>query len=91
MKGIFKLYIFKLIILSLTMIFISFGVIAEYNKKFSKTECELIFNTVKLWIKEKEGFADCRIIEDSICSKNFRLVVSEININRNLYETFCKD
>lgn len=91
MQGIFKLYIFKLIILSLTIIFINFSAIAEYNKKFSKTECALIFNSVKHWIKAKGEFADCRKIEDSICSKNFRLVVSEININRNLYETFCKD
>ena len=31
MKGIFKLYIFKLVILSLTMIFLGFGVKAEVN------------------------------------------------------------
>ena len=29
MKGIFKLYIFKIVILSLTMIFISFGAFSE--------------------------------------------------------------
>ena len=82
----------KLLITTLTLIFLSFGVNAEYNKKFSKLKCSMIFNSVNFWIKQKEDFTDCRKIEvDNICSKNFHLVVGEINFNTNLYETFCKE
>jgi hypothetical protein len=81
----------KLLITTLTMIFINFGASAEYNKKFTELKCQWIFNNVNEWLRAKSEFSDCPKVEDSICSRNFRLVVNEINLNRNLYETFCKD
>lgn len=45
MKSIFKLYIFKLVVLSITMSFISFGANANKNKRL-KDDCEALHDQI---------------------------------------------
>ena len=74
MKGIFKLYFFKLIILSLTMIFISFGANAKGNTigQLYK-DCKIFQNNGF----ELTGLDQVGIFRSTICATRFNTMLFE--------------
>ena len=81
MKSIFKLYIFKLVILSLTMIFISFGANAKSNKFFKERDCDYLFyETSDLLNKSRETLTYAK--KNELLNLAYKLGM--------LYQIYCK-
>lgn len=81
MKSIFKLYIFKLVILSLAMIFISFGASAKKLNYFTEELCDkLQFNSASYLVEWDEARSAMK--KDELLSAAHKLGM--------LYQVFCK-
>ena len=85
MKGIFKLYIFKLVILSLTMIFISFGASA-YSIKTMYEYCKPLQNN---GFKMK-GLDEERQVNGLTCS-TYTIALKELGERNCIYLNIVKE
>jgi len=84
MKSIFKLYIFKLVILSVTMIFISFGASAE---KLDKDRCSKIYDNVVRGLDFIDNI-DLLNKNEREAAEIYRKIIAEWS---TIYQAFCKD
>ena len=74
----------KLLITTLTMIFISFGANAKinYNTKFSDMDCKYLYIDAKSLFKSYEDAPDPQALID------YRKWLAELSV---IYQAFCKD